>query len=98
MSATDIDPLILAVFGPPTADVDLAETQRFGNNVAVVVLLVIATFGVTLRLAARVVQKTGLKIDDYAIIVALVSTPWTSVLVCSAYFQHFSSSASVLAR
>ncbi|KAH8204966.1 hypothetical protein TruAng_000849 [Truncatella angustata] len=68
----DVDPLILAVFGPPPDGINLNENQRFGHDVSVVVLLVIATVGVALRLAARIVQKSGLKADDYAIIVALM--------------------------
>lgn len=68
----DIDPLILALFGSPPADIDLNDDQRFGNDVSVTVLLVIAALGVSLRLAARMVRKSGFKADDYAIFLALV--------------------------
>lgn len=62
---------ITAIFGPAPSDLDLGEDQRLGHNVSVAALLIIATIGVALRIAARVVQKSGLKADDYAIVVAL---------------------------
>lgn len=68
----DLDPLILTTFGSPPADIDLNSDQRFGNDVSVAVLLFIAALGVSLRLAARMVRKSGLKADDYAILIALV--------------------------
>jgi hypothetical protein len=64
---------ITAIFGPVPDGLDLAEDQRLGHNVSVAALLIIATIGVALRIAARVVQKSGLQADDYLIIVALVS-------------------------
>lgn len=62
---------ITAIFGPVPDGLDLAEDQRLGHNVSVAALLIIATIGVALRIAARVVQKSGLQADDYLIIVAL---------------------------
>lgn len=67
-----IDPRIVAVFGPPPAGVDLADSRVSENNAAVAVLLGLATIAVILRFIARIIQRSGLMADDWTIILALV--------------------------
>ena len=52
---------------------NLSESKTAGDNVAVIVLSVIATAAVVLRLWARSVQKLKLQADDYLVVIALVS-------------------------
>jgi hypothetical protein len=68
----EIDPLIVAVFGPPPPDIDLTKNEISKNNIAVAVLLVLATIAVILRFTARIIQRNPLKADDWTIILALV--------------------------
>lgn len=70
----DIDPTILALFGPVPAGTDLNENPVPGNDVAVAVLLGIATVAVVLRLWCRRYTSTPLKADDSVIVAALILT------------------------
>jgi nitrate reductase gamma subunit len=71
---TDIDPTILAIFGPVPAGTGLNENPTAGNDVAVAVLLGIATVAVVLRLWCRRYTSTPLKADDSVIVAALLLT------------------------
>ncbi|RYP70557.1 hypothetical protein DL771_005376 [Monosporascus sp. 5C6A] len=68
----EIDPIILAAFGPPPEGMDLTEDQSQANNIAVVVCLALAAVALVLRIWARNLQNFGVKADDYLIMVALV--------------------------
>lgn len=72
MTTSALDPIILAAFGPPPANVDLGETRENRNNGAVIAMLVLATVALVLRFLARIMQRAGLQYDDWTIIVALV--------------------------
>lgn len=72
--AADIDPTIEAIFGPVPAGTDLDEDPIAGNDVAVAVLLGIATVAVVLRLGCRHFTSSPLKADDSVIIAALILT------------------------
>lgn len=62
------------VFGPAPPGIDLSKTQNGSIVRAVVSLMVIGTLAVILRLASRVMsKKRKLAIDDYLIVVGLVS-------------------------
>lgn len=67
------DPAILAAFGPPPANVDLAESSVRVNNGAVIGLLCASFVLVVLRFMARWTLRNPLLADDWAIIAALVS-------------------------
>lgn len=67
-----MDPLILAAFGDPPDNLDLAESRTRADNAAVIILILIASVAVALRLMARKFQSVGLKADDYIILVSLV--------------------------
>lgn len=71
---TDIDLTILALFGPAPAGTDLNENPTPGNDVAVAVLLGIATVAVILRLWCRRYTSIPLKADDTVIVAALILT------------------------
>ncbi|CAI7650212.1 unnamed protein product [Penicillium manginii] len=66
-----VDPAILAVFGPVSAGVDLAESHVSVNNGAVIAMLCLSTVAVILRFVARVTLRNALMADDWAIIIAL---------------------------
>ena len=68
----EVDPIVLAVFGPPPEGMDLTEDQSVANTVASVVCLFLAIVAMGLRLWARSIQNFGIKADDWLIIVALV--------------------------
>lgn len=68
----EIDPIVLAAFGPPPEGMDLTEDQAVANTVASVVCLFLAIVSMILRLWARSIQGFGIKADDWLIIVALV--------------------------
>lgn len=70
----DIDPTIVAIFGPVPVGTDLNENPIAGNDVAVAVLLGIATVAVVLRLVCRRFTSSPLKADDSVIIAALILT------------------------
>ncbi|KAL4897019.1 pth11-like integral membrane protein [Aspergillus ambiguus] len=67
-----MDPAIVSVFGQPPHEVDISETHVRGNDAAVITLLCMATVAVLLRFVARVSTQNPLKIDDWAIVVALL--------------------------
>lgn len=68
-----IDAQIKAVFGAAPAGVDLTADARPGNDAAVAVLVVIATVSVILRMTSRFITRAGIKGDEYAALMALVS-------------------------
>ncbi|KAL4936957.1 hypothetical protein BDV06DRAFT_227404 [Aspergillus oleicola] len=68
----DLDPVILAAFGSPPADVDLSASEVHKNNGAVIAMLCLAAVAVILRFVARIILRNALLADDLAIIGALV--------------------------
>ncbi|KAF3001713.1 hypothetical protein E8E14_002650 [Neopestalotiopsis sp. 37M] len=70
----EIDPVILALFGPAPSGLDLSENPGGSNSASVAVLFVIAALAVVLRFASRRIADTPLQKDDYVIVVALLFT------------------------
>jgi hypothetical protein len=69
-----IDPWIEAVFGPPPSGLSLQKSIVLNYDVTSFVLLVLAVAAVSLRFYVRTrVKSNALGIDDYTIVVALVS-------------------------
>lgn len=71
---SQVDPIIIAVYGPVPADVDLAEDHRAANDAVVGILLLVATVALMLRLVCRRMNNTGFKADDYSMAAALFFT------------------------
>lgn len=67
-----MDEAILAVFGPPPADIDLKANRAFKNDAAAISMMVLAIIAVILRFIARTIQRAAVKRDDWVIILALV--------------------------
>lgn len=65
--------VIEVLFGPAPADSDLTAESMPGDDTAVIILWVIATFAVDLRLISRKISRAGLKADVYMIFAALAS-------------------------
>ncbi|KAK1676801.1 hypothetical protein BDP55DRAFT_608412 [Colletotrichum godetiae] len=68
----ELDPNIVAIFGPPPDDLDISESSVTRNNAAVIILAVLASVAVVLRLMARFLQGHSLKADDWAILASLL--------------------------
>jgi hypothetical protein len=61
-------------FGPAPPGIDLAENQQDRMLGAVITLMIIGTLAVLLRIFTRVkTSQTNLGLDDFLILVALVS-------------------------
>jgi hypothetical protein len=67
-----IDPIILAAFGPPPPGIDLKAKQETAIIVVALVSTAFATVALLLRIWARNFQRFGMMADDYLMIVALV--------------------------
>ncbi|KAJ5971520.1 uncharacterized protein N7479_001438 [Penicillium vulpinum] len=67
----NVDPAILAVFGPAPSNIDLTASEVSVNNGVVIAMLCLATVFVILRFTARIVLQNALMTDDWAIIAAL---------------------------
>lgn len=77
MSTTNVstlDPVILAVFGNPPDGTDLGEEQYVGYDVVSCVVLGLAAAAVGLRFYVRLSHMAKLAIDDWTILIALVSS------------------------
>lgn len=70
-----VNPEMVALFGPAPEGMDLTRSTAMADTAAVIVLLVLAAVAVVLRFVARTVQRSGLRMDDWTIILALVCLP-----------------------
>lgn len=68
----EIDPIILATFGPPPKGIDLLAKQETAIITVALVSTAFATIALVLRIWARNFQRFGMMADDYLMIVALV--------------------------
>ncbi|KAI0152900.1 hypothetical protein GGR57DRAFT_469421 [Xylariaceae sp. FL1272] len=78
--AAEIDPIILAAFGPPPAGLDLKENQATAIIAVALVSAGFATLALGLRIWARNFQRFGMMADDWLMIVALIFTIGTLVI------------------
>ncbi|KAJ8123438.1 hypothetical protein ONZ43_g615 [Nemania bipapillata] len=76
----EIDPIILAAFGPPPAGINLAAKQETAIIVVALVSTAFATIALALRIWARNFQRFGMMADDYLMVVALIFTYGTLVI------------------
>lgn len=63
---------MVAIFGPPPENTNLSKSTAMADTAAVIVLLALAAIAVVFRFVARSIQRSGLKMDDWTIILALV--------------------------
>lgn len=75
---TEPNPIAVKIFGPPPEGLDLSMSTTRTDTAAVIALLAIATASVMLRFVARAVQGSGVKHDDWIIVLALVRIESTS--------------------
>ncbi|OJI88365.1 hypothetical protein ASPTUDRAFT_80173 [Aspergillus tubingensis CBS 134.48] len=80
MHIRDLEPSIVAVFGQPPADIDLANSQVHRDNAAVIILLVLGIIAVGLRFIARLAVRNPFRLDDWLIMVSLVFVAATAGL------------------
>ncbi|KAI8945137.1 hypothetical protein F4801DRAFT_569430 [Xylaria longipes] len=76
----EVDPGILAVFGPPPAGIDLLAKQETAIIVVALISTAFATIALVLRVWARNFQRFGMMADDYLMVVALIFTYGTLVI------------------
>ncbi|KAI0406511.1 hypothetical protein F4802DRAFT_596206 [Xylaria palmicola] len=76
----EIDPAILAQFGPPPPGLDLTEKQDTAIISVALLSTVFATIASALRLWAKKLQRSSMKADDYLMIVGLIFTYGTLVI------------------
>lgn len=88
MHIRDLEPSIVAVFGQPPADIDLANSQVHRDNAAVIILLVLGIIAVGLRFIARLAVRNPFRLDDWLILVSLVREQDESI-------RNWSSSANI---
>ncbi|ROW16956.1 hypothetical protein VPNG_01429 [Cytospora leucostoma] len=77
---SNLDPFVVAVFGPPPPGIDLYEETETRNDIITAVFLALATLSVVARWAARKISGARLQADDYVIFVSLVLCIVTGVL------------------
>ncbi|KAI0206715.1 hypothetical protein F4808DRAFT_405021 [Astrocystis sublimbata] len=70
----EVDPAIIAGFGPPPAGINLEESQETAIIAVALVSTAFATLALVLRVWARNFQRFGMMADDYLMVVALVFT------------------------
>ncbi|KAI0538856.1 hypothetical protein GGR58DRAFT_279818 [Xylaria digitata] len=76
----EIDPIIIAAFGPPPEGINLLAKQETAIIVVALVSTAFATIALGLRIWARNFQRFGMMADDYLMIVALIFTYGTLVI------------------
>lgn len=77
----DVDPLVVAAFGPPPEGIDLSANSEAKNAAVVLTLLLMSALFLAGRLVIRTQQVYGLSLDDYAIIVSWVFVAATGAMV-----------------
>lgn len=80
----EVDPIVLATFGPPPPGIDLAAKQETAIIVVALVSTAFATIALVLRIWARNFQRFGMMADDYLMVVALVGR--TEYSACDASY------------
>ncbi|KAF5967676.1 integral membrane protein [Fusarium coicis] len=77
----EVDPLVVAIFGPPPEGIDLSANSEAKNAAVVLTLLLISALFLAGRIVIRTQQVYGLSLDDYAIIVSWVFVAATAAMV-----------------
>ncbi|KAF4337767.1 integral membrane protein [Fusarium beomiforme] len=77
----EVDPLVIAIFGPPPEGIDLSANSEAKNAAVVLTLLFTSALFLAGRIAIRTQQVYGLSLDDYAIIISWVFVAATGAMV-----------------
>ncbi|KAL6916666.1 hypothetical protein FSHL1_008114 [Fusarium sambucinum] len=77
----EIDPFVIAAFGPPPDGIDLSANNEAKNTGVVLLLLIISAVFLAGRIALRTKQTYGLSADDYAIIVSFLFVLAVAIMV-----------------
>lgn len=89
-----VDPKIVAIFGPPPKGLDLEKNVITTYNVVVCVVLGIAVTVVALRFYVRNMKSANIEMDDWAVLVSLVSA-FTEIVGFFADVMQICASATV---
>ncbi|KAI1042105.1 hypothetical protein LB505_007216 [Fusarium chuoi] len=85
----DVDPLVVAIFGPPPEGIDLSANSEAKNAAVVLTLLLISALFLAGRIVIRTQQVYGLSLDDYAIIISWVFVAATGAMVVVALIHIY---------
>ncbi|KAM0551201.1 hypothetical protein ACHAPJ_008543 [Fusarium lateritium] len=77
----EIDPRVIAIYGPLPDGIDLSDNDEIKNDAVVLALLFVAALFLVGRLAIRTQQGPGLSLDDYAIVVSWLFVAATAGMV-----------------
>ncbi|KAF4990837.1 hypothetical protein FGRMN_8218 [Fusarium graminum] len=77
----EIDPMVLAIYGPPPEGLDLDESSVVKNTAVVLTLLFISALFLAGRIAIRTQQVYGLSLDDYTILLSWLFVAATAAMV-----------------
>lgn len=89
-----VDPNIVAIFGPPPKGMDLEKNVITTYNVVVCVVLGISVTVVALRFYVRNMKSANIEMDDWAVLVSLVSA-FTEIVGLFADAMQICASATV---
>lgn len=74
------DPRIIAIAGPPPSHIDLNANTATSDRAAIVAVLILALLAISLRFAARTIQRTRIHWDDWVIILSMLLVAGTAGL------------------
>ncbi|PTD06669.1 hypothetical protein HYE67_001798 [Fusarium culmorum] len=80
----EVDPFVLAAFGPPPDGIDLSANNEAKNTGVVLLLLIVSAAFLAGRITLRTKQTYGLSADDYAIIVSFLFVFAVAIMVAVA--------------
>lgn len=72
MTISEPNPVMVQIFGEPPEGLELTQSTSTRDTAATIALMVLAVIALLLRFLARRLQQSGLKMDDWTIILALV--------------------------
>ncbi|KAL6922737.1 hypothetical protein FSST1_000011 [Fusarium sambucinum] len=81
-----MDPRIVAFAGPPPSDIDLDADTATSDRAAIIAILILALVAITLRFAARAVQRTRVHLDDWIIVLGTILVGGTAGLAIAGGF------------
>jgi hypothetical protein len=67
----------IAELSPPPAGVDLSQDQNLPNNIAIIIVCALAAIVLPIRIFVRIRTNKTLRIDDWLMIIAMVSWRFT---------------------
>ncbi|SPJ73839.1 related to integral membrane protein [Fusarium torulosum] len=80
------DPRIITIAGPPPSDIDLNANTATSDRAAIITVFILALLAISLRFAARTIQRTRIHWDDWIIILSMVLVSGTAGLAIAGGF------------